>query len=76
VKAFRVKSFNIYRSFHALLRSLTKLKIRKYNILFEGMTYRREGGNSVIIFLVTKRKDGTISEEKFVHRRAFTTKLN
>jgi hypothetical protein len=43
-------------------------------IYFEGMTYKLEGDNAVAIFLAAKKKDGTISEEKFVHRRILTTK--
>jgi hypothetical protein len=43
-------------------------------VYFEGMTYKREGDNSVTIFLATKQKDGTVSEEKFIHNRVITTK--
>jgi hypothetical protein len=41
---------------------------------FEGMTFKPQGKNSVVIFVATRSKDGSVGEEKFTYKRLNTLK--
>lgn len=45
------------------------VKLTGSEIFFDGMTFRRDGKNSVTVFLRIVNKDGTWREETFVYRR-------
>jgi hypothetical protein len=41
---------------------------------FEGMTFKPQGKNALLIFVATRSKDGTVSEEKYTYKRLNTLK--
>lgn len=50
-------------------REFPLVKLSNGEIFFDGMTFRRDGKNSVTVFLLIGNKEGTSREEAFVYRR-------
>lgn len=51
------------------VREFPLVKLTDGEIYFDGMTFRRDGKNSVTVFLRIGSKDGSWREEAFVYRR-------
>lgn len=51
------------------VREFPLVKLSDREIFFDGMTFRRDGKNSVTIFVRIGNKDGSPREEAFVYRR-------
>lgn len=51
------------------MREFPLVKLGDREIFFDGMTFRRDGKNSMTIFVRFENQDGSLREEAFVYRR-------
>ena len=53
----------------AEVRTFPLVRVTNHEICFDGMTYKRTGRDTLIVYLAVKAKDGTVKEIVFDYRR-------